>query len=237
LKRPTIEEPTSPKVGYADHHPGFVELAAHALAAGLSHGDFWPEDGDVTFVGEAGAALARRGALRVVKRGTVVEGAARKIRESTSAHQHRVWHQSRAFVVLRNCAPREVMSALSSLEQLTGPYADLLQVYAGDFSHWPAVERFAVACGHSREAAADGMARILWSRTHVALDARAKQLSVRAEIYRADVRSAFERLWRWLCLAAGHFLESLGVDRTEFHRADGLNGESCISVASIEAGE
>lgn len=151
--------------------------------------------------------------LPVVRRGKIVEGAARSIDGSGRARQQHKWVGSAKAAVMPCHRSSCDVSAALAMAKLEGPLEPLLLlVCCEDLRRWPEVERYAVASlrhPFGREAVTDAMHRILWRRSVLPLDQRAKVLGVRRERYARLRTLAEDMLRRWITEAAERFIESL----------------------------
>lgn len=135
--------------------------------------------------------------LHVVKRGRLLDGAAKSVRGSGRVGQMRVWQASGGRVVIPKHRSGADVAAALAMAQLDGPLeAILLLVCCEDLAQWPTVLRYGRVCLPHRfadEALTDAMHRIMWRRPVMPLEARAKSLRVRKDRY-AVIRGAAESM-------------------------------------------
>ena len=198
----------------ADTDEEVIERASRILARALGYGSPWfATTIDAPY--EPGADDDPKNyALAVCTPGMVTEQAAWSVGGSRHVRRQRIWRQSAYRVAIPVCRPDYDALGALSLAKLDGPLEAILFLYAtGDVERfWPVVERFGLACvrnAFASEALTDGMQRILCKRAAVSQDARAKDLGVRASVYRAATRNAEILLRRWLLTASGRFIAAL----------------------------
>lgn len=196
-----------------------VDEAARYLSSWKGAGMAWHAGVDWVAPDQADNPDAAK--LQVVKRGRLLDGAAKSIRGSGRVGQMRDWQASGAKVVIPKHRSGADVAAALAMARLDGPLeAILLLVCCEDLSQWPTVLRYGRVCLPHRfaeEALTDAMHRLMWRRPVLSLGTRAKALRVRKETY-AGVRSAAEdTLSRWLGDAAGRFLGALNTATPDRH--------------------
>lgn len=188
-----------------------MDEAARYLSSWKGAGMGWHADVDWVSPDQADNPDAAK--LRVVKRGRVLDGAAKSIRGSGRVGQMRDWQASGGKVVIPKHRSGADVAAALAMARLDGPLeAILLLVCCEDLSQWPTVLRYGRVCLPHRfaeEALTDAMHRIMWRRPVMSLETRAKSLRVRRESYAAIRQSAEDTLSRWSETAAQRFLQSL----------------------------
>lgn len=196
-----------------------VDEAARYLSSWKGAGMAWHADVDWVAADQADNPDAAK--LQVVKRGRLLDGAARAVRGSGRVGQLRAWQASGGRVVIPKHHPGADVAAALAMARLDGPLeAILLLVCCEDLSQWPTVLRYGRVCLPHRfaeEALTDAMHRIMWRRPVLPLEARAKALRVRKETYAVVRLTAEETLSRWLGDAAGRFLGALNAATTYRH--------------------
>lgn len=188
-----------------------VDEAARYLSSWKGGGMAW--HADVDWVSADQPENAETVTLHVVKRGRLLDGAAKSVRGSGRVGQMRVWQASGGRVVIPKQRSGADIAAALAMAQLDGPLeAILLLVCCQDLSQWPTVLQYGRVCLPHRfvdEALTDAMHRIMWRRPVLSLEARAKSLRVRKDNY-GKVRAAAERtLCDWLIDASERFLRCL----------------------------
>jgi hypothetical protein len=182
-----------------------IERAARRVARLFGTGSGWRAE---TVILSPGAEDADSDWLVIAHRGYVAEQAARRVGSATTTvrRQH-AWtiHSATVAVPAAMRADVQGMAALS-YARLTGPLYPLLRAYSCEsFADWQQVEPFLWRHCPSRNqliAGRDAMARTMYRRAAVSMDARARQLKIRAADYRAETASAERVLRGWLLLAA-----------------------------------
>lgn len=191
-----------------------VEVAARKIARALGHGYGWIGHVEQVNIGDLGEKVtAGADAYAIVRRGAVVEQAAKSIQGGARVRRQHRWSVSHAMVAIPQHRPDMGVLAALSYAKLSGPLEPLLYLYAtGDAHYWAQAEPYAVACikhPHGATAMRDAVQRILYGRAEISQDGRAKLLGIRAATYRAITKRCEAMLWRWLNRAAYQFLNSL----------------------------
>lgn len=191
-----------------------VDEAARYLSSWKGAGMAW--HADVDWVTADQADNPEGSTLRVVKRGRLLDGAAKSLRGSGRVGQVREWQASGTKVVIPKQKSGADIAAALAMAQLDGPLeAILLLVCCEDLAQWPTVLRYGRVCLPHRfadEALTDAMHRIMWRRPVIPLAARAKLLRVRKQRF-AVLRSEAELiLMTWLTLGAQRFVETVRAE-------------------------
>ncbi len=188
-----------------------VEEAARHLTRWSGSGMSW--HADLEWVSSDDAENAAGDRLPVTWRGRLEEGAARSIAGSQAVRQQRRWARSAGVGVMPCHRSAQDVSAALAMAQLDGPLEAILLLYAcEDFAKWPVVERHLMGVllhPHSREAAQDAMARLMYRRPAMPLDKRAKMLRCRKADYGRVRTAATALLGSWLNTSARRFLRHL----------------------------
>lgn len=188
-----------------------VDEAARYLSSWKGAGMAW--HADVDWVSPEQADNPEGSTLRVVKRGRLLDGAAKSLRGSGRVGQMWNWQASGGRLVTPKHQSGADIAAALAMAQLDGPLeAILLLVCCQDLSQWPTVLRYGRVCLPHRfaeEALTDAMHRIMWRRPVMSLEARARSLRVRRDTY-ATIRVAAEEMFRsWLHEASALFVSRL----------------------------
>lgn len=201
--RPRTENPRPPTHGGQNDA---IERASRILAQAFGYGDSW-FTADCQFdASEAAARGEPTGGLPIARRTETLERADRAANVGEFHH----WKRAKGIAVMPRVRPKR--NALGSLAfaKLDGPLEDWLLVYAlQDWSRWPRVRRFAIACRPDPVAIDDAAQRILWRTAEISQDQRANALRKKAETYRRSTRAAESMLREWLNRAAAAFLQAL----------------------------
>ncbi|WNL47913.1 hypothetical protein RKE25_09905 [Dyella sp. BiH032] len=196
--------------GQAIDQAHVIELAARRLARALGYGGGFLADTREEAERNAESTCGI-GHLSVVKRGRVIEQAAKSIHESTRVRRQHEWKQSAGVIAIPVARPDQDALAALSFAKLDGPLEAILLLYAtGDVpKYWPIVKRFGLAVKAVRfaeEALTDAMQRILCGRAVMAQDMRAKALNIRASRYRRLTSACEDLLRSWLKRASHRYL-------------------------------
>lgn len=200
--------------GQAIDQWGVIELAARRLARALGYGGGFLVD--TREEAQRNAESARGiGHFSIVRRGRVVEQAAKSIRGSTRVRRQHEWKQFAGVVAIPVVRPDQDALAALSFAKLDGPLEAILLLYAtGDVPrYWPTVRRFGLAVMAvklAEEALTDAMQRILCGRAAMSKDMRAKVLRIRADRYRRLTADCEKLLASWLWRASRCFLGACG---------------------------
>ena len=200
--------------GQAIDQMDVIELAGRRIAGALGYGGGFLAD--TREVAERNAESTRGiGHFSIVKRGRVVEQAAKSIRGSTRVRRQHQWKRFAGVVAIPVAKPDQDALVALTFARLDGPLEAILLLYAtGDVpKYWPTVKRYGLAVkavSFAVEALTDAMQRILCGRAAIAQDNRASALKIRASRYRRLTNECEELLRGWLRRAAVRFFVALG---------------------------
>lgn len=203
-----------------------VDEAARYLSSWRGAGMAWHADVDWVSPDQTDNPDAAK--LQVVKRGRLLDGAAKAIRGSGRVGQMRDWQASGGRVVIPKHTSGADVAAALAMARLDGPLeAILLLVCCEDLSQWPTVLRYGRVCLPHRfadEALTDAMHRIMWRRPVMPLEARAKSLRVRKDRYAVIRGVAESMLIGWVEAAAERLSFALHDRSQSAMKCDGRSG-------------
>jgi hypothetical protein len=196
---------------------GPTETAARKLSGWGGAGNSWFASCEHRKAGSLAAKEAGADGMAIANRGRIVEHAAKGLHGSGSTRALHRWNRSAEWVAIPQTASQAGMAGTLGFAKLDGPLEAILLLYAAeDWTQWPIVERYALACWDGRrELLAHAMAAIMWPIRKGDDKEWAKLMRMRKADYLVARRRAEQLLGGWLDMAAERFMASAkGNDRT-----------------------
>ena len=188
-----------------------VERASRILAQAFGYGDSWftadlqfgQDSVDYT---DGVAANKEAEGLPIARRTETLERADRAANVGEFHH----WKRCKGVGVTPRVRPNRTALGALAYAKLDGPLEDWLLLYAlQDWSRWPRVRDYAIACRPDGLGIEDAAERILFRTATLAQDGRARMIGIRASTFREQTAAAEIMLRNWLGRAAGRFLSAL----------------------------
>lgn len=237
--QPETIETTGRRERMSETERAVIELAVRNLLTALGGGSSWEGELREVTPTEAAPDGFDCDGLNIARRGRTEEPADRE----RGIRQHRSWNAASGALAIPTYSPDMDAVAALSFARLSPLTEALLLMFADDYSGWKCIERHMLARGHSQEATADGMSRILWPRytakaaerdgnpeLSITISERARELGIRKTTYAEHVRAAENELTRLLCEGSIQFLGALNGNplnpANDISSGDSENAES-----------